>query len=55
MIKLLKIKCPCCGKILIDLQNFNIKEEYQTLYYHNYWCEECDIDIKIEELKNEKE
>ena len=38
-----KANCPNCDKELIKL-NF-------AKHYHEFWCDECDIDIKIWENK----
>lgn len=47
--KLRSVCCPLCGKTLIDLQNEGIKPEFQTPHYHNFWCDDCRIDITIQE------
>ena len=40
---LLYISCPICGKQLIELsEDVNFERHY-------YWCDECKIDIRIEE------
>lgn len=39
------LNCPVCGKQLIDLA-----EAEDSLYgAHYFWCDECNIDITIEE------
>lgn len=42
---LLYINCPICGKQLIELS----KEGNYYFERHYYWCDECKIDIRIEE------
>lgn len=43
------ISCPLCGKQLI-----NLAEPEDSLYHSNYfWCDECNIDITIEENPEE--
>ena len=44
---LLYVNCPICGKQLIDLTVEDDK-------YHEYWCDECKIDIRIEESEEEE-
>lgn len=38
-----KVYCMKCGKELIKL-NF-------SKHYHEFWCDDCDIDITIRENK----
>ena len=35
------IDCPICGKQLVDL---NIED-----FLHDYWCDNCNIDIRVTE------
>ena len=41
-----KINCPKCGKELIRLEPFE-----EGVY--EFWCDECNIDITIEENEEE--
>ena len=41
-----KINCPKCGKELIRLEPFE-----EGVY--EFWCDECKIDITIEENEEE--
>lgn len=43
---MIKIKCPFCGKELIQL-NFDTKGHFYKNYYE-FWCDECYIEITIE-------
>lgn len=38
-----KINCPKCGKELIRL------EPYEYVDVSEFWCDDCNIDITIEE------
>ena len=39
---LLYINCPICGKQLININMDNSPR------FHNYWCDECEVDIDID-------
>ena len=39
-----KIDCPLCGKTLVCLSDDECKDD--GLFY--FWCDECNIDIRIE-------
>ena len=40
---LLYVNCPICGKSLIDLE-LGIEPRL-----HRYWCDDCFVDITLEE------
>lgn len=44
-----KFTCPVCGKELIRLEPFESDEAYE---YHDFWCDTCDVDIRIGVSKN---
>lgn len=37
-----KMNCPVCGKELVKLNTGEKKK-------HDFWCDDCNIDITIEE------
>ena len=39
------VNCPICNKQLIDLADTLDND----CGYHYYWCDQCQIDIRIEE------
>lgn len=43
--KLKKIKCPICGKELIQLNDLIFGTCYKN--YYEFWCDECKIDITV--------
>ena len=43
-----KVNCPKCGRGLIRLEPFE-----DDIY--EFWCDKCDLDIKITNNKTEKE
>lgn len=40
-----RIKCPICGKELIQLNDITSDTVYE--YYFEFWCDECKIDITV--------
>ena len=44
---LLYVNCLICGKQLIDL---SLDEEN----FHEYWCDECNIDIRVKESEEDE-
>lgn len=42
-----KIYCPSCGKELIKLNPDDKRK-------HDFWCDDCDIDITVKENKKTK-
>lgn len=41
-----KIKCPICGKELIQLNVLIFETGYE--YCYEFWCDDCKINIIIE-------
>ena len=41
------LNCPVCGRPLVNRNG----EGAQKAGFHRFWCDECDIDIEIDENK----